>query len=158
MEIDIITFTDEQYATLTETQLQEVYKAQEKKDKLTWKLEEEKREEKHRLLKNGTFVSGIWEAYCTRLQEQYDKEVTFVREALLFYLRFSMKANGDAPYEVNYALTETERTRIVKEYYENTYTDANQRFEAFKKDTVAVKYLGEMYAPLWDYFYLQTQE
>ena len=62
MEIDIITFTDEQYATLTETQLQEVYKAQEKKDKLTWKLEEEKREEKHRLLKNGTFVSGIWEA------------------------------------------------------------------------------------------------
>ena len=39
MEIDIITFTDEQYATLTETQLQEVYKAQEKKDKLLSELE-----------------------------------------------------------------------------------------------------------------------
>ena len=157
MEIDIITFTDEQYATLTETQLQEVYKAQEKKDKLTWKLEEEKRAEKHRLVKNGTFASGIWGAYCTRLQERYDQEVTFIREALLFYLRFSMKTSEDAPYEVNYAYTAVERTKIVKEYYETTYTNASERFEAFKKDTVAAQYLGEMYAPLWDYFYLQTE-
>lgn len=156
MKIDVITFTDEQYATLTETQLQEVYKAQEKKDKLTWKLEEKKREEKNRLVKNGTFVSGIWEAYCNALEEQYEKEITFIREALLFYLRFSMKTSEDAPYEVNYALSEMERASIVKQYYQQTYSNPKERFTAFTNDAVAVTYLGEMYAPLWDFFYLQT--
>ena len=156
MEIDIITFTDEQYATLSESQLQEVYKAQEKKDELTWKLEEEKRAEKHRLIKNRTFLSDMWEEYCNRLQEKYDKKIAFVREALLFYLRFSMKTEESAPYEVNYALPVVERTIIVRTYYENTYTNANERFEAFKKDTVAIRYLGEMYSAVWDYFRLQT--
>ncbi|MBQ7923803.1 MAG: hypothetical protein IJ329_05055 [Clostridia bacterium] len=157
MEIDIITFTDGQYATLSETQLQEVYKAQEKKDKLTWRLEEDKREEKHRLVKNGTFVSGIWTAYCEQLQSQYEKEVSFIREALLFYLQFSMKADGEAPYRVDYSLSLSERAAIVRVYYTQTYDDANERFESFKADTVAVQYLGELYAPTWDYFYLQTQ-
>ncbi len=157
MEIDVITFTDEQYATLTETQLQEVYKSQEKKDKLTWSLEEKKREEKNRLVKNGTFASGIWDAFCAALDAQYEREVTFIREALLFYLRFSMKTSENSPYEVNYAYSVTERAAIVKDYYEKTYANAVERFEAFKKDTVAVKYLGEMYAPIWDYFYLQTK-
>ena len=157
MEIDVITFTSEQYATLTETQLQEVYKAQEKKDKLTWTLEEKKREEKHRLLKNGTFVSGIWEAYCNELQEKYERDVTFVREALLFYLRYSMKTEESAPYLVDYALSEAERASIVKNYYEQTYTNAHELLTAFKQDKVAVQYLGELYMMIYDYFYLQTK-
>ncbi len=156
MEIDVIAFTSEQYATLSETQLQEVYKAQEKKDKLTWALEEEKREEKNRLLKNGTFASSIWDLYCENLQEKYEKDVTFIREALLFYLRYSMRPSDEAPYEVDYALSETERAAAVKAYYEGKYSGVVERFEAFKKDKVAVQYLGEMYTALYDYFYRQA--
>jgi len=108
-------------------------------------------------VKNGVFASGLWDAYCAKLQAQYEREVAFIREALLFYLRFSVKPTEEAPYEVNYALTETERAAIVKAYYLEEYANAAERFSAFKQDAVAVQYLGEMYAPLWDYFYLQTQ-
>ncbi len=156
MTIDIITFADEQYDTLTDAQLQEVYEAQQKKDRLTWKLEEEKEEEKHRLVKNGTFVSNIWADYWARLTEEYEREVAYIREALLFYLRFSMKTEGEAPYTVDYTLSEAERVVIVKAYYNGAYADAQERFTAFKADQVAIKYLGELYALTWDYFYLQT--
>ncbi len=157
MTIDIINFADEQYATLTETQLQEVYQAQEKKDNLAWRLEADKQEEKHRLVKNGTFVSGIWSAYCDQLQARYEKEVAFIRDALLFYLRFSMRADGNAPYTIDYSLSEADRAVIVKTYYESAYEDVKEQFIAFKADIVAVKYLGELYAPTWDYFYFRAQ-
>ena len=42
MEIDIISFTDEQFAALTEEQLLEVENVQMKKNRLTEDLEEEK--------------------------------------------------------------------------------------------------------------------
>ncbi len=156
MTIDIINFADEQYDTLTETQIQEVYEAQEKKDRLTWKLEEEQRAEKHRLVKNGTFVSNIYDDYCAQLQMEYEREVAYIRETLLFYLRFSMKSEGDAPYTVDYTLSESERVSIVKAYYESAYANVHERFAAFKADQVAKKYLGERYALTWDYFYFQA--
>lgn len=158
MNIDIITFTNEQYATLNEAQLKEVYEAQVKKDRLGWKRDEDMQKEKYRLVKNGTFASQIWSAYCAQRQAEYEREVEILRESLLFFLRYSVRGDGDdeAPYVVDYALSETERAKIVKEYYEATYNNATERFNAFKEDLVAVRYLGEMYAPIWDYFYLQT--
>ena len=157
MTIDIITFTDEQYATLTEEQIREVEEAQTKKDKLTLTCAQKKEKEKYRLVKNGIFVSSIWSLYCADLDEQLAKEVENIRQSLLFYLRFTMQTEQDAPYEVNYALSETERVQIVKGYYDTKYTDAAERFNAFKADKVAKQYLGEMYAAVWDYYYLQTQ-
>ena len=59
---------------------------------------------------------------------------------------------GDAPYTINYAMTIEERLAVVRAYYESTYTDATERFEAFKADKVAPNYLGEEYAPLYDYY------
>jgi hypothetical protein len=58
-----------------------------------------------------------------------------------------------APYKVDYSLSEGERLLIVKAYYEDTYADEYERFAAFKKDEFAKVYLGELYAPLHDYFY-----
>lgn len=153
MIIDIISYTDAQYAALTEEQLLEVKSAQLKKNKLDSALEEEKLAEKHRLIDNGTFLSNVWELYCAKLQAQHDTEVENLRESLLFYLRFSAKADSsDVGYTVDYALSIEERFAIVKQYYEMHYTDGAERFEAFKADKVAVAYLGELYAPLYDYF------
>lgn len=156
MKIDIISYTDAQYAALTEEQLLQVKSAQLKKNRLDLKLEEDMQAEKHRLVKNGIFLSKIWDLYCEKLRSEYAVEVENLRESLLFYLRFTAKPDGSsssaAPYTVNYALTVEERFAIVKQYYETTYSDAEKRFEAFKADTVAVAYLGELYAPLYDYF------
>ena len=156
MTIDIITFTDAQFAALTEEQLKEVYSAQVKKDKLLTALEETKRKEKERLITNGTYLSKLWELFCLEKTNEYEAQVLQIREALLFYLRFSLKpqqgGTQETPYPLDYSLSIVARAQIVKTYYLQTYTNANERFNAFVADTVAPVYLGEMYAPTYDYF------
>ncbi len=156
MVIDIISYTDQQFAALSEEQLLEVKEAQLKKNKLYLKLEKNLQKEKAKLSDNGILRSELWTLLHDELWAQYEAEVELIREGLLFYLRFSSKPSGEeeetVAYEVNYALTDTERFNIVKTYYETTYTDGAKRFEAFKADKVAPQYLGELYAPLYDYF------
>ena len=154
MLIDIISYTDAQYAMLTEEQLLQIKSAQLKKNRLTAKLEENLQKEKQRLVENGTLISSIWSKLQEELQSAYEQEVEGIRDSLLFYLRFSIKPSEDveAPYELDYSLTDVDRFYVVKNYYEATYTDKKRRYEAFKADKVAVVYLGEMYAPLHDYF------
>ena len=156
MVIDIISYTDQQFAALSEEQLLEVKEAQLKKNKLYLKLEKNLQKEKAKLSDNGILRSELWTLLHDELWAQYEAEVELIREGLLFYLRFSSKPSGEeeetVDYEVNYALTDTERFNIVKTYYETTYTDGAKRFEAFKADKVAPQYLGELYAPLYDYF------
>ncbi|MBR2647136.1 MAG: hypothetical protein IKD47_06240 [Clostridia bacterium] len=156
MEIDIISYTDAQYAALSEEQILEVKAAQMKKNRLAAKLSEDMQREKHRLVSAGIYFSPIWGLVQAKLQAAYDAEVENVRESLLFYLRFSGKPSEEetenAPYDVDYSLSDTERYTQVKTYYERTYTDGAKRFAAFKADTVAKRYLGELYATLYDYF------
>ena len=153
MEIDIIAYTDAQYASLTAEQLLEVRAAQIKKNKLTAKLEEDIRKAEENLVDNGTYLSSMRTAIVNELQEEYDTEVEILREGLLFFLRFSSRPDASgAPYTVDYSLPVEDRFAIVKTYYETNYSDGNERFAAFQQDTVAVQYLGELYAPLYDYF------
>ena len=74
MTIDIISYTDEQFAAMTEEQILEVESVQLKKNRLTKKLGEEKRTEKFRLLKAGIFRSPVWEKICAALEESYEQE------------------------------------------------------------------------------------
>lgn len=153
MEIDIISYTDAQYATFSVEQLLEVRSAQQKKNRLTEKLEKDIREAEENLIDNGTYVSTMRAEIVKKLQAEYDAEVEILREGLLFFLKFSSRPDPSAaPYSVNYALRVEERMAIVKSYYEANYRDFKERYAAFKEDKVAVQYLGELYAPLHDYF------
>lgn len=152
MTVDIISFTSEQYARLSDEQLLQVRSAQSKKNRLDNELAAAKEAEKYRLIKNGVFLSEIWERYCAKLQQEYEQELESLRQGLLFYLQYSKSASADAPYEVDYNSTAEERFNVVKAYYETTYTDGAERFEAFKADEFALSYLGELYALLYDYF------
>ena len=158
MEIDIISYTDEQFAALTEEQLLEVENVQMKKNRLTEKLAEEKRKEKFRLLEAGVFRSGIWEGICEALDESYDREVEWLRDGLLFYLRSASRPPEEtsAPYEVDYSLSYEERLSIVRSYYDTEYADAGEKFLAFRKDKLALNYLGELYAPLYELYASQA--
>ena len=154
MNIDIITYTDSQYAEMTETQILEVRRAQRQKDNLLARVEEKKRNEKYRLLKNGTFRSCLYDKICAQLDAERDADVARIREELLFYLRFVVKPNDDdsgAPYEVDYSLDYVERFNIVKKYYMDIYTSKDARLTALSKDSVAKEYLGEYYKTLYDY-------
>ncbi len=154
MIIDIIRYTETQFSLLSEEQIVEIKEAQSKKNKLAKALEEDLRAEKSRLSENGILRSAQWELIQAELRAEYEAAVETLREELLFYLRYSSKSDEaeGVPYEVNYALTETERFTIVKNYYESAYTDGTKRFQSFKADKVAPQYLGELYAPLYDYF------
>ena len=154
MKIDIISYSDAQYATFTEEQIQEIKAAQLEKNRLDRALAEAKLKEKNRLIDRGIFLSKIWKNYKEKLQAEYDQKIESLRDSLLFYLRFSTKPDTEntTGYTVNYDLSVEERLAIVRQYYETTYTDAGKCFEAFKEDKIAVVYLEELYAPLYDYF------
>jgi hypothetical protein len=154
-KIDIINFTEAQYAALTRGQLQEVKTSQQKKNRLHRILQENLRKEKHKLVKNGLYHSEIYMLIEARLFAIYEEEVALIKDNLLFYLRYSMKPSSteDVLYEVDYTLSDTERMEVVKNYYMTRYSNAKERFAAFEEDTVAPQYLGELYAPLHNYFW-----
>ena len=152
MTIDIINYTEEQFAKLNSEQLLQVSKVHTSKNRLLRRLEEKKLSEKYRLVKAGIFRSGIWEKICERLQNEYDAEVEMLRDGLLFYLQYSGQQQGGAGYTVDYSLSVVDRTVLVKEYYIRTYDDVNERFEAFKNDQIAPSYLCEAYSSLYQWF------
>ena len=160
MTIDVISFTDTQFATLNAEQLLEVKEAQLKKNELIAARDEALQKEKQRLVGNGVFHSDRYTLLKNKIMAEYQAKIDLVREGLLFYLQYSMRpeesttpeVETDAPYKVDYSLSYEERLMIVKNYYESTYSTEKEQFAAFKKDTVAPQYLGELYAPLYDYF------
>ena len=159
MTIDIITLTDEQYEKLSAEQIVAVQEAQLKKNRLSWSLEKKKLDEKNRLIGQGIFLSGIWEAYCTSLQSEYEQEVESIRTGLAFYLQYTMRPtdSDNSPYTVDYSLSIPERVQIVKVYYETTYANPLERFLQFKRDTIAPSYLSTGYKPLYDYFLVEEE-
>ena len=152
MEIDIIDYTAAQLALLSEEQIREVEEAQLKKNRLLRELAEKVQEEKRRLINNGMFISYIWEWTKEYWQERYAEEIGWIRDGVLFYLHYLQGGAGEAPYPLDYSLSAVDRGLVVKNYYLEHYTDATERLEAFRKDKAALRYLGEMYAAMLDYF------
>ena len=160
MVIDIISYTEEQFAALSTEKIEEIRSAQLKKNKLTLALELRLKEEKQKLIDNGIYPSDIWGKIEAKLRAAYDNDVQILRDGLLFFLHYVAEnensggaTDSDVPYTVDYSLSEEERMLIVKEYYETTYSDPVQRYAAFKADTFVKVYIGELYLPLHDYFY-----
>ena len=160
MVIDIIDYQDAQYIQLGEYKLEQVRQAQLEKNKLLSQLEKDKRREKYKLLKNGTYRSGIYASVCAELERQCEEKIKALRDGLLFYLRYSVREDLEGlepPYELDYSLSDIERTEYVMSYYESSYSDPKERFEAFKADQFASGYLGEMYYSVFDYFSAQAK-
>ncbi len=153
MEIDIISYTAAQFSVLTDEQLLQVKEAQIKKNELMRDLEERLQNEKEKLVEKGMLHSGIWAKLEQKLREECETEVAWIRETLLFYLRYSVAEEiTQAPYKVDFSLSDSERLDIVKTYYTQAYSDPLERLNVYGKDEVAMKYLGEYYAWLYDYF------
>ena len=157
MNIDIIDFTDEQFAALDSEQIEQVREAQVKKERLLSSLAEKKEKEKYRLIKNGIFRSEIYSLVCTKLEQKYAREVEDVKDSLLFYLRFTARQE-DQPqvdYTVDYALPYAERYAVVKDYYDEHYPSPRNKYDAFLQDRFLIRYLGEYYSVLYDLYLLQ---
>lgn len=157
MKIDIIDYTERQLSLLSEEQLQEVQEAQVKKNRLMRALAEKLQDEKRRLINNGLFLSYMWAWTKSYWEKVYEEEIGWVREGLLFYLHYVQGVVDNPPYEMDYSLSVPERKALVQSYYEQTYSNYKERFEAFKQDKAAAQYLGEAYKALWDHFYALSE-
>ena len=158
MTIDIINYTGEQLAALSAEKVLEIREAQLKKNKLESDLAERLVKEKQSLIDKGAYPSDVWSRIQAQLQAEYEKQVEILRESLVFFLHYvaddAPVVYPDAPYKVEYSLSVEARMFIVRDYYEMTYDDPYARYIAFKKDDFAKVYIGELYAPLHDYFYV----
>lgn len=153
MVIDIISYTEAQFASLSEEQILQVKTAQMKKNKLDSALDKALLKEKQRLIENGTFLSDLYALQEQKLRENHALEVEQVRESLLFYLQFSGKLeSAGGLYDLDYSLTPRQRFDMVKSAYETAYPDGKERFEAFRADKYVPTYLGEYYSPLYEIF------
>ena len=153
MIIDIISYTDAQFASLNEEQILQIKAAQLKKNKLDAGLEKALLKEKQRLVQNGTFLSDLYSLQAEKLQQNHALEVEQLRESLLFYLQFSGKLESvDGLYELDYSLSTRQRFDVVKAAYETAYSDGKERFEAFEADKYAPSYLSEYYSALYEIF------
>ena len=81
MKIDIVTYTDEQYAAMTQEQLKEVRDAQTEKDELRVKLDEELEREKNKLVKKGIYNSNLYQLMKDKLEKEFEDRVAFSRFA-----------------------------------------------------------------------------
>ena len=160
MIIDIINYTEAQLAALSAEKVLEIRETQLKKNRLEKELQERLIKEKQNLINRGIYPSNIWDKLVAKWTAEYEEQVEILRESLIFFLHYAADAapivTPSAPYEVDYSLSEGDRMLIVKAYYETTYADARERFIAFKKDDFVKVYIGELYAPLYDYFYVET--
>jgi hypothetical protein len=160
MTIDIINYTEDQFAALSTEKLEEIRSAQLKKNRLAAALEEKLKAEKQKLVDKGAYPSDVWGKIEEKLRAKYTADVQIIRDGLLFFLHYVAEDENKntslsgVPYKVDYSLSEEERMLIVKEYYETTYVDAAQRYTAFKEDSFVKVYIGELYLPLHDYFYV----
>ncbi len=153
MVIDIISYTDAQFAALNEEQILQIKAAQLKKNKLDAGLERALLKEKQRLVDNGTFLSDLYSLQAEKLRQNHALEVEQLRESLLFYLQFSNKLESvDGLYVLDYSLTLRERFDMIKKAYEDAYTDGKERFKAFEADKYAPTYLSEYYSALYEIF------
>ena len=160
MQIDIISYTSTQLACLSFSGIREVRSTQLKKNRLLRQLEKNIKKERNALLKQGIFDSCIWAEIQAKLQAECDVQIEELREALLFYLKYSTSQKVETeeiPYLVDYALSFDERYVQVKGYYLNTYNVAQERLSAFIADRFAPLYLGELYSTLYDEFALMAR-
>ena len=82
MIIDVLEYTDEAFDALKKKDQLKIKEAQLKKNTMERALAKKISDEKARLLKNGTFLSSAFDAFCARLQAEYQDELEYLRDAL----------------------------------------------------------------------------
>ena len=159
MTFDIIPITEQEVKDLETVRLKLLRTAQQKKNELTHKLENELAEQKRLAYSNGMENSTLYTQITAELTKEYNYQVEIIKEQLLFNMSLGEPTTGDETggsnggnnaYVVNYELSYMERYIEVRDYY-LTIEDPNERIAILREDEVARKYLGTYYNTLFNY-------
>lgn len=158
MTFDIVNYTDEELAKLSEVQMQLLRTAQKKKNELEHKMKNEIAMFKKMLYTNGMKNSSLLVQKQASLLDEFSYQVEILREQLLYSLDLNQPypdASDDQQevgYEVNYSLPYSDRYAIVRAYY-FAIEDPVERLSLYSADEVAKRYLGEYYTILFNVIY-----
>ncbi len=153
MTIDIVDYSDEFYEALTSQQYYRIQYAQNRKNVLLEELEEKIQKARQKLIKNGIFASALFEKRREKLQARYEAKVEMVKNELISYLGNTMRPSHmqdyQAPYVINFALSQFQRYELVKKYYLTAYSSVDERITAYKQDEFLMIYIQEYYEYLY---------
>lgn len=159
MEFDIIEITEEEVAQLAVVQQKLLRTAQQKKNELQHKLEQQINEYKWLLYVNGTHKSSLLDSVQTELTQEYEYQVEILKEQLLFNMNLKEpthdgetggSGSDTSGYVVDYELSYLERYIEVRDYY-LAISDPDERIALLAADEVAQNYLGSYYNTLFNY-------
>ncbi len=166
MTFDIIDFSEAELIALSTVQMRLLRTAQKEKDQLTEQLARDKQTFYNILIADGMLNSSLYEAKCDELDEEYDRQVSVLKDDLVYNLSLNVPtADDDDPsggdpgsgsdddpavgYIVDYSLSYLDRYQIVRNYY-MSISDPAERLAVYSADTIAVSYLGQYYNTLYN--------
>ena len=162
MEFDIINITQDELEKLTVVAYKMLRTAQQKKDELVRKADEELKSFKRIVLTNGMKNSSLLDARSAEIQTDLNREVALLADNLLYNMSLNEPTNGDdlggsggeegAGYIVDYTLPYNQRYAIVRDYY-FSIADPQERMSLYVADETAKKYLDRYYGTLYDVLY-----
>lgn len=159
MTFDIVDITEAEIKSMETVRLKLLRTAQQKKDELYHKLQNEIAEQRRLIYSNGMRDSSLLADVTASLTAEYEYQVEIIREQLLFNMSLGEpttdgetggNGNDNTAYLVDYELSYMERYIGVRDYY-LSIENPNERIALLREDQVARKYLGSYYNTLFNY-------
>ncbi len=160
MTFDIIDIGEQEAESLPSVKLKLLRTAQQKKNELYHKLQQQIAEYRRITLSNNVFDSTLCGAVEKELTEEYEYQVDILREQLEFNMALGEPTTGgetgdsgndDSGYLVDYELSYIERYIQVRDFY-LAIENPDERLALLASDDVAKEYLGSYYTTMIDYF------
>ena len=161
MTFDIIDMEEEDLLALSTVQMRLLRTAQQEKDDLTYELERDKQTFYNIVVADGMLNSGIYDAKCDELDEEYEQKVAVLKDNLIYNMSLNVPTgddgdtgggdDADVGYIVDYSLSYLDRYQIVRNYY-MSISDPAERIALYTADTTAKDYLGQYYNTLYNVF------
>ena len=166
MEFDIIPITAAELEKLSVVEMKMLRTAQQKKDELLRKYDEEYLTFKRIVLTNGMKESSLLADRKAQLDTDRDREVALLKDNLIYNMSINEPTGGGdvggddtdpaTGYVVDYTLSYNERYVIVRNYY-MSIKDPNERMALYTADQTARKYLSSYYGTLYDVLYTYSK-
>ena len=157
MTIDIVDLTDPENSDLNAVQVAMVREAQQKKNEILERAEQQKEEYLSMLIAGDMARNTFYELTKARIDAEAQEEIAAVKDDLDYQLAYeALGSEGDenGPYRYpenpNYNLVPSQRFLVVRNYYMQSTDDPDARLAAYAADTLARSYLGEFYTTLYD--------
>ncbi|HIU80372.1 MAG TPA: hypothetical protein IAC67_05590 [Candidatus Coproplasma excrementipullorum] len=164
MDFDIIDLTEEEAESLSTIQLKLLRTAQQNKNELYHKLQQEINTYYCLCNTNNVYLGSLFTDKKAELEAEFDYQVAILKEQLIFNMSLSEPTNDDetgssgsddSGYIVDYELSYLERYIQVRDYYLGI-EDASERMALFAADETAQSYLGSYYTTLYNYLSTYT--